>query len=398
MGETTMADVENLTGTLDSIPRQPTDSAGEPVAVSGTRGRVLILSVIALVAGIAAATWIEQARNEELAGFLQARALTLVADRDAQLAEVFVRQGDVVEAGQPVLRLRDDQLVVTLENQRREVARLETEVSQFEAKLLVEIAWREKALDAELFETRLKSSQCLQQQFTSEIESLAWKEFGSDATQTAIADNSDQTLGPLVYDRMTPDERRIRAALRKEAARNSQEVSTAQLELCEQRLKQIESLKAGLPDKIRKSMGIDLVRSRLEQARADLARLEQQQESLSLTAAKPGLVGVFRQQVGDHVIAHQPIVEIFSEQQPYLIVRIPSSRLADFRIGTVVGLRFPGGELGQGRVSEIPPQTSAIPDEGSLLETTRVTAHIEPVGKLWPALPIGTTVEVLRKR
>jgi len=359
---------------------------------------VLFLSILALAAGICAATWIERARHEKLAGFLQARAMTLSADRDAQLAEVFVKQGDVVEAGQPVLLLRDSQLAVTLDRQQREVARLESEVSQFEAKLLVEIAWRQKALDAELFETRLKSSQCLQQQFTSEIESLAWNQFGGDVTKTAIADNSDQTLGPLLYDKMTPDEHRIRAVLRKEAARNSQEVSTAQLELCEQRVKEIERLKAELPEKIRKSMGIDLIRSRLEQAQADLARLEQQQESLSLAAAKPGMVGVFRQQVGDHVIAHQPIVEVFNEQQPYLIVRIPSSRLADFSVGTVVALRFPGGELGQGRVSDIPPQTSAIPDEGSLLETTRVTAHIEPVGKLWPALPIGTTVEVLRKR
>lgn len=394
-----MADVEKLAGNPDSPPRQPvTLTAGEPVASPVTRGRVLFLSILALAAGICAATWIERARHEKLAGFVQARAMTLSADRDAQLAEVFVKQGDVVEAGQPVLLLRDSQLAVTLDRQQREVARLESEVSQFEAKLLVEIAWRQKALDAELFETRLKSSQCLQQQFTSEIESLAWNQFGGDVTKTAIADNSDQTLGPLLYDKMTPDEHRIRAVLRKEAARNSQEVSTAQLELCEQRVKEIERLKAELPEKIRKSMGIDLIRSRLEQAQADLARLEQQQESLSLAAAKPGMVGVFRQQVGDHVIAHQPIVEVFNEQQPYLIVRIPSSRLADFSVGTVVALRFPGGELGQGRVSDIPPQTSAIPDEGSLLETTRVTAHIEPVGKLWPALPIGTTVEVLRKR
>jgi hypothetical protein len=63
-----------------------------------------------------------------------------------------------------------------------------------------------------------------------------------------------------------------------------------------------------------------------------------------------------------------------------------------------VDLHFPGGKQGQGRVEEIPPQTSPIPAPGATSPETVITAHIEPVGSLWPNLPFGSEVEVRRKR
>jgi len=71
------------------------------------------------------------------------------------------------------------------------------------------------------------------------------------------------------------------------------------------------------------------------------------------------------------------------------------------RTGTlheITNPRIPGGHLGQGRVEEIPPQTSPIPTPGASSSDTVITAHIEPVGALWPNLPFGSEVEVRRKR
>ena len=110
------------------------------------------------------------------------------------------------------------------------------------------------------------------------------------------------------------------------------------------------------------------------------------------------MVGVFQKDVGDHVSAHEAIVPLLDEDQPYLVLQIPSPRISDFAPGTVVELRFPGGKKGKGRVEEIPPQTSPIPGENSSASGTVITAHVDPVGPLWPNLPFGSVVEVRRRR
>jgi multidrug resistance efflux pump len=145
-------------------------------------------------------------------------------------------------------------------------------------------------------------------------------------------------------------------------------------------------------------MGVDLAQSRLVHARAELARLEAQRKELTLVAETSGMVGVFNKEVGDHVSAHEPIVQLLDEEQPYLVLQFPSPRISDFAPGTLVDLYFPGGKLGKGRIEEIPPQTSPIPVPGGTGADSVITAHVEPVGQLWPNLPFGSEVEVRRKR
>ena len=110
------------------------------------------------------------------------------------------------------------------------------------------------------------------------------------------------------------------------------------------------------------------------------------------------MVGVFHKEVGDHVAAFEPIVQLLDEEQPYLVVQIPSSRISDFSPGTLVDLKFPGRKAGKGRVVEIPPQTSAIPEEGATGPETKIAVHVDPVGTLWPNLPFGSIVNVRRPR
>jgi multidrug resistance efflux pump len=174
-------------------------------------------------------------------------------------------------------------------------------------------------------------------------------------------------------------------------------LSLTDAELCAQHIEELEKINRELPEKVSRSMGVDLAVARLSHARAELARLESQQRELTLVAETSGLVGVFNKDVGDHISAHEPIVQLLDEEQPYLLVQFPSLRIADFAPGTLVDLRFPGGKKGQGRVDEIPPQTSPIPVRGGTGSDVVITAHIEPVGPLWPNLPFGSEVEVRRR-
>jgi hypothetical protein len=91
-------------------------------------------------------------------------------------------------------------------------------------------------------------------------------------------------------------------------------------------------------------------------------------------------------------------VQLLDEEQPFLVVQIPSPRISDFAPGTVVELQFPGGRTGKGRVEEIPPQTSPVSLDSGRIGETVITAHVDPVGVLWPSLPFGSVVEVRRVR
>jgi multidrug resistance efflux pump len=367
--------------------REPVESIESARPVSARRAA--LFSLVALGAGIAATVWFEQVKYERFPGYLQARLRTVSAARDAQVSEILVTSGTVVSAGQPLIRLKDTAFEQRLEAKQRQIESLEIELSQSQARLEVELEWRRKNLVEGIFDARLKCVQALRRELQAPLE-LEYVRTGGWNSLPAAADASPS---PLIFgDRpvITP------AAGDSTSASPQQKVSEAAL--CHEHIQELERINRELPEKISRSMGVDLAAARLDHARAELARLESQKQELTLVAGASGMVGVFQKQVGDHVSAHEPIVQLLDEEQPYLLLQIPSPRISDFSPGTIVELRFPGGKKGKGRVEEIPPQTSPIPGENSATAGTVITAHVDPVGPLWPSLPFGSVVEVRRRR
>lgn len=367
-------------------PVEPQQAPNPPaeIRLPTSRRRVILLSVLSLTAGLAATMWYEQARYERFTGFLQARLRTVAAARDAQVAEVLVTPGTVVMAGQPLVRLKDIAFEQRLEAKQREIESLEIELSRTQALLEVELEWRRKEILKEIFDAKMKSTQTSSRKGLVPTGNSANKRGGWGSAVGSDDRSSIQQVGG--------DQPGVNGA------GEPSPLPLTDAELCAQHIEELERLNRELPDKISRSMGVDLAKARLAHARAELARLESQQRELTLVAEASGLVGVFNKEVGDHVAAHEPIVQLLDEEQPYLVLQFPSSRISDFAPGTLVNLHFPGGKKGQGRVEEIPPQTSPIPTPGATGSDTVITAHIEPVGPLWPNLPFGSEVEVRRKR
>lgn len=369
-------------------PNQAPNPAAE-IKIPASRRRVVLLSLLSLTAGLAATFWVEHLRYERFTGFLQARLRTVATVREAQVAQILVTPGTVVLAGQPLVRLKDTALEQRLEAKQREVEALEIELSRTQAALEVELEWRRKDILKEIFDAKMKGTQATRKAAgpigIGATGKGGWGSAAGSDVRTAVqqTDSIRQTGGDLPV------------------ANNAGEPSKLMLtdvELCAQHIDELERLNRELPDKISRSMGVDLAQARLAHARAELVRLQSQQKELTLVAETSGMVGVFNKELGDHVAAHEPIVQLLDEEQPYLLLQIPSSRISDFAPGTLVELYFPGGKRGQGRVEEIPPQTSPIPVPGAASTDTMITAHIEPVGALWPNLPFGSEVEVRRKR
>lgn len=375
---------------------EPRDSA---VADHASGRRVVLFSLMALLAGIGATLCLEKIRYERFPGYLQARLRTITSGREARVSQILVNPGTVVSAGQPILVLEDREFEDRIQARRHEIESLEIELSRTQAALEVELDIQRRDVLDRIFETKCRSAQLLRQQFLAPPESVI---------SNQIAGRGGNGLRPIVpmVNRSTlifDDSGRVEQASLLEksapaAAEGYTKATLAELELCTQHIADLEKLSRDLPEKISRSMGVHLTQARLAHSKALLSRMEREQKELTVVAETAGMVGTFYKQVGDPVMPHEPIVQVLDEEQPYLVLQFPSPRISDFAPGTEVELRFPDGRKGKGRVEEIPPQTSAIPAEGTTRTDTTITAHIDPVGALWPTLPFGSVVEVRRHR
>jgi len=258
------------------------------------------------------------------------------------------------------------------------------------------LSWRLKELNSEILQTKLKAAELLRDRFSGELGDVAWQDFLDDYDSASGTPHRDKIFQTVFVGSGLPDETRVRAILRLEEARNAAEAFAAQLELCETRLAELQTLKRTLPAEIRRAAGIQVATARLAEAEAQLELLETERERLTLRSASFGTVGVFRKQAGERVSAGETIVELLDTDQRFVVVVLPSQQVAGLAAGTEVDLGFPGGEKRKGRVRRIPVQTAFA--NGNLAgdnSPAMVPLQIDSADKLWPDVPVGASVDVI---
>ncbi len=359
-------------------------------------GLVLALVLVAMGAGSALAIWMHAPTEAAYVGYLQVAAKPITAGRDARIAKVLVQEGQLVEAGAPLFVLSDARLESDRALAERTVQRLDAELSQAQARAVVELQWRLDELDQDIFESRLKSAKYLQEKLAHEVERIArkelLKEFDNPFRQKTVQGQIRQ-IGQ--DERSIVDEKaRVDTMLKVHESENAIEVAAAQIEMCDSRVAEMEKLKAELPDKVRLSMGIHVAEARLAEAQDALQQLEESQAELTLRAELPGTIGAMTLQPGDAVTATEPLVEILDADHRYLIVHVRSTDIDQFAKGTELDLEFPNSVHRLGRV--VKTSTKAVPAdaEAGACRISQIAVHIEPAGKIWPEVPYGTTIKV----
>lgn len=352
--------------------------------------RALVIIMIALVGGVSCAQWVRGLRVDSYVGSLQAPKTIVTARTDAVIQKMHVAEGQTVDSEDIVVTLFDRSLEKTWQVKQQQLAALEAELEQSKAKTEVELALRNKEIESEVFQAKLKSSQYLKEQYIHQITNLAWQDFLQDYDSISSSGSNEEVFRSLVYESRLPDENRITAMLRQESARNSAEVFAARVKLCEEQMAELKALQRKLPQQIRLAMGVEVIKNRLEQVKNELKQLETQREDLQLRAGRYGTVGMLEKEVGDTIQKGAPIVELFDKDHPYLLVEVPSRKISLFEEGTQVKILFSGDLKGKGVVRKISEQ--AVRKTGS--SESMILVHVEPAGPLWPELPMGTTVDI----
>lgn len=370
----------------------PTEKVAQP-SVSSQRRRTGLLICLAISAGTGTVWLLDQLRVQSFPGSIEAQRTIIATNRAACVKEITAKIGQTVSSGDPIVQLTDTQLEDRFANKRGEIAEFEAELSRSKAAAEVEIAWRRREIQKDIFETQLKIASLSQEKLNKQVEQIAWKERLNAADNNILPTTADgdHPFRSISMDLQAPDDHRLQAMLREDAAAATAEALEAQIALCEQRLKTLESLEKSLEVKIRASSGVEVSEARLNAVKTELASIESQAKDLTISSPTYGTIADVRFQSGDRVPTGGTIVEILDDQQSHVVAQIPSEKASTIHTGTKVTLVFPMNERRSGVVTSLSPQaTSMIGKSESVLPV-----KIEPSGKLWPKLAIGSNVRVL---
>lgn len=368
----------------------PSGCTNGPTRVSSRR--LLFLCAVALAAGIGVAKLLDGRGSVSYGGTLRSLTTTITAERATRIQEILLVPGQRVVPGDKLAQLIDEPLLALIADQKRELVELDADLKRVQAMADVELEWRKRELNGEIFQTQLKITTVAQERTSKQVEQLAWQDYLKNLQGTSESSDAILPVRSVALDSF-PDERRLQAILKEDAAAVAAEALTAQMELCEQQLERLRKLDSELPDKVKVSMGVNLVETRIARAREELAALEKQRDALSLISPAHGVVGTIHHRAGDVVRGGDPLVELLDDERRHLIACIPSAAATKLHPGTRVELMFPGNERRIGLVSAIPPH--AIPaDQRAPSADSQVEIKVEPDGKLWPKLPVGSRVQV----
>lgn len=188
---------------------------------------------------------------------------------------------------------------------------------------------------------------------------------------------------------------RVAEAAREGVVSDSPQVIADPLGPLEAEQARLESLREGLSSTVEDAIGVTNVKAQYLEARAQLENLKAASREVKVQSPVYGIVGQVRYRKGDDMPEGEIMLRILHTDRRYVMVYLPTRRVNEMSAGQEVELRFPGNHEYRGQVIEMPLMAdSSTATSGESMAAVR----IEPVGKVWPAVPVGSQVDVISLR
>ncbi len=379
------------------VSREALNNSPEPACPAF---RLLLISCLSLGLGIATNRLLNASSGNQFTGAVQVETFLVRAPVDGILQAWHVAEGETVDPDVLLCRIGGHNLSRQLQLQRKEVARLEARHATLLAEVDVNLHDHLREIDGAIYQVELQTAELLQKKYYHEIEAMAWR----DTLHTY--DEGSTVLSPQDLPLLTPQdleggggsklsERQINAMLKEEAANNSIEATSAQLKLCTQRLEKLKQQKQEIARRVQMAVGVSEVELQLLQAREELQHLENSLEQQNVRSNTVGTIANFRRRPGEYVQAGEVLADMFQLSESFVIADIPTTVSHRFSVDTTVKCRFPNGETRSGVVTNVAVATS--PERaGDKTTVPTVPLRIEPTGALWPNIPVGGQVTIIR--
>ena len=399
----------------------------------GTFFRSLTVIVCALLAGWLVVWMIGQGKNRPLTGVLAADITSIRVPVASRLSTVHVRAGDEVFSGQPLMTVENTEQQPQIEDCQRQLQEAERELKRLEAQATIDAEWRRRDLDADIAgvrehlaflegpvpRARTGSRSALRTRgvpatqvslrtavagrtndagpsqilFFNGDKSTAAKSDTATATPTLPLTNSDPEI-PVRLIAAPLDDLSQAATAPPEPAPALPANLVEDPESLRAELTRLEEVRSGLKTRIEDALGVSAIRERCSELAEKLQTLQATSTEITLASPVYGIVGQVRGRTGDHLQSADVVLRILHTDRRSVVVQLPTTRVHEMSVGQEVELRFPGNQIYRGQVVEVPLMADA-PAESR--ETTTVV-RVEPVGKIWPSVPIGCQVDVISSR
>ena len=416
---------------------QPTSPSNNSRHLPASVVRTVSLLSCGLLVGCMVVYWMSLRTNPPLRGVLSADITSLRVPTESRMIESFVQAGDEIFSGDKLITLEKTEHIAMIRLQEERVRELERQLRQAEAKAALDLAWRSRELDRELSDVRTRAHliqevkrTTVEEPFRSasvsdESEPLATE---SAATTDGITDTTVSqsqfyedgreddvpvpTANNMVFisgasgessiDVARPAPKRVarleipqpkpqpqKVVLASEPKPDAMlNIEAASVEL---RLQKLEELRSLLPQQVRTAAGVESVRLQYEEANQRLTEMNTLSRDVAVLCPSHGKVGQVRYQPGDNMSAGEIMLKILHTDRRYVLLHVPTRRVNESQPGTAVGLVSPGDDHYRGKVSNLPMLAESTQPGG----TSLVTVRVEPTGRLWPEIPIGSQIDVV---
>ena len=367
-----------------------------------SRFRLWSIILLSISLGIATNRWMYANSNLSYTGTLQVKSTAVRAPVEGILQSWVVEEGTQVDPQRLICRLADDNLEREIQSQQREVARLDARLRTLQAEVDVKLHNHLRELDGDIYATQLQTADLLQKKYFHEIEVMAWREARDQKKTEPTKEEKFVSLDPVINSLPVSSrnskqltDSKIDNLLKEEAAVNAVEATAAQLEICSKRLQELELQKTRLLEKVKQANGLSEVEIQLSQAKAELEELKRRQARQQVYSIDQGTITNYRHRPGEQIAAGEVIAELYQMNEAYIVAHIPCSAMHKFELESTVKCLFPNGEKRTGVVTHVAITTQQTTDAAQG-NTPTVPVRIEQTGALWPSIPVGGRVRIIR--
>ena len=375
--------------------------------------RTLTILTCALMAGFFVVYLLGQHRNQPLSGVLSADITSVRVPAPARLTDVHVKAGDEVFSGQPLLTLEKLEHLAMIENSEKSLKEVERELRRLEAQAAIELEWRKKDVERELADVRVQIAEA---RTLTGYPAQVTRSSGTPVSPVSARNLRTKQARPstpggiMFFSRsgqVSPPGQpggnisapappvRVAEVVRDGVVSDSSQVTVDPLAPLEAEQARLESLRSGLSTTVEDAIGVTNVKAQYIEARAQLENLKAASREIKVQSPVYGIVGQVRYRKGDDMAEGEIMLRILHTDRRYVMVYLPTRRVNEMSAGQEVELRFPGNHEYRGQVIEMPLMADTTTEASG---ETMAAVRIEPVGKVWPSVPVGSQVDVISLR
>lgn len=396
--------------------------------------RTISFLACAMLVGFLFVYFLNSYGKNPIRGTLSAEITSLRVPTESRLVTSHIRPGDEVFSGDALLTLEKTEHLTLISLQEQKVRNLESSLQKAEAQAALDLEWRTRELDRELSDVRTRA-QLIQEvkrgplapvrsaEVDAPIESARSEAkmvsksreviqppqpfvpvaalkppnsmvfFSGESGETSVNVKTVEVKLPeppaplLIPVEPTP----VVLASGPKPASTSEEILSVEARTVEMRLRRLEELRAALPEQVTRAAGVAGMRLQLDSESRKLDAMRTVSREVAVVCPAYGKIGQVRYKPGDVMSPGEVMVKLLHTDRRFVVAFLPTSRQHEVELGAIVDVVFPGNQRFRGKIADLPMIADGSSREGHSFSSVR----IEPVGKLWPEIPIGSQIEVV---